>query len=175
MFIKAKGGYDSHGEQFAKGKFLAVFSHNSYMAEEQANRAVYGPVDIIETRRGKSACTCAGHPIYWQKSCPTHAADYVIPKVDGHKLYAIVLDCSMRQCGPWMMGSINIAGQRITVSGAYGHDGLTCDYEKLTPAAREKLVEVPQVLAETFWNGGGHNSSGKEAPAMRDWANSVKW
>ena len=86
------------------------------------------------------------------------------------KLYACVRHVYLHQLGHWMMGTARIAGQSVTVRGAYGSDGLTMDYEKLTPAARAKLIEVPTELAETFWHGGGHNTAGPEAPAMREWA-----
>lgn len=87
------------------------------------------------------------------------------------KLYACVRHVSLRQMGPWMMGTARIAGQSVTVSGAYGHDGLPSYYEKLTPAAREKLIEVPKEIAEVFWNSDdGWNNAGSEGPTLRRWA-----
>ena len=50
-----------------------------------------------------------------------------------------------------MMGQARIAGQSVIVSGAYGSDGLTLDYEKLTLAARGKLVRLPEELEAKFW------------------------
>lgn len=171
MFIKqTKAGYTEDGEQFANGRFLVVFSHNPYKAEEQANRPVYSPVDWMERRRNQSLCSCAGNPSYFQKSCPTHKDSYVIPTVDCRKLYATVRQCNMKQFGNWMMGTVNIAGQRVTVSGSYGSDGLPTDYENLNESALSKVVPLPDSLANEFWAGGGHNSSGKEATAMRQWA-----
>jgi hypothetical protein len=69
-----------------------------------------------------------------------------------------------------MMGQARIAGQSVIVSGAYGGDGLPKDYEKLTLAARGKLVRLPEELEAKFWAGGGHNSAGSEAKAMKAWA-----
>ncbi len=92
------------------------------------------------------------------------------PSENRRKLYACVRHVSLRQMGPWMMGSARIAGQSVTVSGSYGSDGLPGDYERLTLAARAKLVEIPAELTEMFWQGGGHNCAGNEAAAMREWA-----
>lgn len=136
MFIKSsRSGYNRHGEQFARGSFLLVFSHNKFK---------------------------------WAEETGQHWNDF--PKDLERKLYACVRHVSLNQCGHWMIGTARIAGQSITVSGSYGGDGLPKDYEKLTPAARQKLTEVPADLAEQFWNGGGHNTAGAEAPAMRQWA-----
>lgn len=92
------------------------------------------------------------------------------PKELRRKLYATVRYCHLKQFGHWMMGTVSIGGSRVTVSGAYGGDGLPMDLEKLPETARSRLVEVPADLAEKFWNGGGHNSAGTEADAMRTWA-----
>lgn len=129
MFITSKSrSYARDGQQRASGKFLAVFSHNGFKAEEQANPVVPGPalMDWIKADRA-TVCTCAGNPHYYQKSCPVHAVEYRVPEVP-KKLYAVVRSCAMSQCGQWMMGTINIAGQRVTVSGSYGSDGLPMDY-----------------------------------------------
>ena len=72
--------------------------------------------------------------------------------------------------GHWMIGSVRIKGQSVTVSGSYGNDGSPMDYENLLTSARAELVELPTELANTFWAGGGHNSAGNEADAMREWA-----
>ena len=85
-------------------------------------------------------------------------------------LYATVRTVEVSQLGHWMMGYLRLAGARVTVSGSYGGDGLPLDVEKLSEAQRALLVEVPFGLAIKFWSGGGWNSAGKEAPAMREWA-----
>jgi len=85
-------------------------------------------------------------------------------------LYAVVRSVTLSQCGHWMMGSLQLAGEAVTVSGAYGSDGLPGDLDKLSEAQRRLLVEVPFDLAVEFWSGWGWNSAGKEAPAMRKWA-----
>ncbi len=85
-------------------------------------------------------------------------------------LYAVVRSATLSQCGHWMMGSINLANLPVTVSGSYGGDGLPMDLAKLSEAQRRLLTRVPFDLAVEFWSGGGWNSAGKEAPAMREWA-----
>lgn len=86
------------------------------------------------------------------------------------RLYAIVRHVALSQVGHFMMGSAEIADCTVTVSGAYGSDGLPCDMSKLTPKARALLVQVPDALARIFWAGGGHNTCGNEANAMGRWA-----
>lgn len=192
MFIKrSQSGYSRHGEQFARGSFLLVFSHNSYKWEEQNNRAQiehHGKVFEIVQGNGfvlTETCRCKGTdyrpfpdnphditvPAYYTKYCPVHGREYkTMPSELTRKLYACVRHVSLKQFGHFMMGTARIGGQSITVSGSYGSDGLTRDYEELTLAAREHLVELPFELAEEFWKGGGHNTCGSEAPAMRTWA-----
>lgn len=193
MFIKSsQSGYNRHGEQFARGSFLMVFSHNQYTWEEQNNRPHFEEHGKlfkrdgdrwIETTDGDGiACQCAGSapytydsadkvPSYYLKYCPVHSGEYkTMPSELNRKLYACVRHVSLHQMGHWMTGTARIAGQSVTVSGSYGSDGLPMDYEKLIPAARVKLVELPADLTEEFWKGGGHNSAGSEASAMRRWA-----
>jgi len=82
---------------------------------------------------------------------------------------AIVQKVALSQCGHWMMGKARIYGHSITVSGSYGGDGLICDvpdevYDRAS-------VVLPGALYDAWNKGGGHNSCGSEAPAMRRWAN----
>jgi hypothetical protein len=66
-----------------------------------------------------------------------------------------------------MMGSVRIKGKSLTVSGAYGSDGLP----KSVPREIWELgVELPQDLYDKWNTGGGWNSAGSEAQAVRDWA-----
>lgn len=81
-------------------------------------------------------------------------------------IYACVRKVALRQWGHWMMGRANIGGHWHTVSGAYGNDGLTMDIDTLPKDA----VLLPDDLREAWNKGGGWNSAGAEAPAMRDWA-----
>ena len=89
----------------------------------------------------------------------------------GGELRGCVKSIRLRQLGQWMMGEMWVQGIRVGLSGAYGSDGLPIDSEKLTKDAWEKLVVLPQDLTDAFWAGGGWNSVGGEAPAIRAWAN----
>lgn len=84
------------------------------------------------------------------------------------QLYAVVRTVAMRQLGHWMMGNANVGGAWMTISGAYGNDGLpmTVDDDEIPWDA----VALPDELAHAFWTGGGWNSAGSEAPLLRDWA-----
>lgn len=191
MFIsQSRGGYSRNGEQFCRGRFLLLFSHNQYLWEDENNHPhieLHGQTFDITNGEGfviQRKCQCAGSapytyepgaavPSYYLKYCPVHSGEYKQSpsgKEWGRKLYACVRHVSLRQMGHWMMGSARIAGQSVTCSGTYGSDGLPKDYEKLTPAARTKLVEVPADIADIFWAGGGWNDAGKEGPDMMRWA-----
>ena len=106
----------------------------------------------------------------------------------GHELRAAVRPVRLRQCGHWMMGDATLAKQRVTVSGAYGDDGLPMDPDKLSRRYDESLpyphyattgvdidafwnslIPIPSELTEVFWKGDGWNSSGSEGSAMRAW------
>jgi hypothetical protein len=72
----------------------------------------------------------------------------------------------------------------ITLSGAYGSDGLPhiihLPTDRLADLYKDKwseseyiwskAVPVPAELAKEYWQGGGHNSAGNEAANMRKWA-----
>ena len=186
MFINSKGGYGRNGEQFARGSFLLLFSHNGHKWEDQNNRARVEDHGQMLTRGGDSEgerfkCQCRGSgwrpeygdapvPSYYLKYCPAHGHEYKTWAGDDKKLYACLRHVSLRQLGHFMMGTARIAGQSVTVSGAYGADGLPRDYEELTEAGRAKLTEVPVDVAAAYWAGDGWNGAGKEAPVLRAWA-----
>ena len=81
--------------------------------------------------------------------------------------YAIVRKVALQQFGHWMMGRANVGGKWITVSGSYGGDGMPRTFTELPHDA----VRLPAELYELWAKGGGHNSAGNEAAAMRKWAN----
>ena len=192
MFISQRNrSYDRSGSQSARGRFLCVFSHNSYMWEEQHNTPHTGlHGQSIEVLAGEGftvlkTCRCDTE-YYTLKHCPVHSAEYArMPSDLSRVLYAHVSNhVVLKQVGHFMMGiardlpvshsSYDSENGRnwkhLILSGTYGSDGLPCDYEKLAPSARAKLVRVPDYLTAAFWSGGGHNSAGSEALAMRDWA-----
>ena len=82
---------------------------------------------------------------------------------------AIVRKVALSQFGHWMMGKARIYGYSVTVSGSYGGDGLICDVPDEV-YDRASMV-LPRALWDAWNKGGGHNSCGSEAPAMRKWAN----
>ena len=81
---------------------------------------------------------------------------------------AIVRKVAMRQCGHFMMGIARIKNQSIVLSGSYGADGLS----KSVPTEVYQMgVPLPDDLYDVWNTGGGWNSAGSEASAMRKWAN----
>lgn len=80
---------------------------------------------------------------------------------------AFVVYARMSQWGHFMMARARKAGVEISLSGTYGNDGLPRDvpeslYDIATP--------VPADLVDAWNIGGGWNSAGNEADAMRQWA-----
>lgn len=92
------------------------------------------------------------------------------------ELRACVRTVTLEQLGHWMMGQADLAGQRITLSGSYGSDGLPITLrhkefnEDMAKHVWENLVRIPEDLQTAFWEGGGHNCAGAEAPRMKEWA-----
>jgi hypothetical protein len=86
------------------------------------------------------------------------------------ELLAAVRTVTLKQLGHWMMGIARIAGERISVSGDYGNDGLPMHFQECPSSYRDRLVLVPEGLATQFWESGGHNCAGNERTAMREWA-----
>lgn len=91
-------------------------------------------------------------------------------------IYGAVRQVAMRQLGHWMVGSANVGGRWITVSGAYGNDGLTINTDAVKYPYTFKCgvprdaVLLPADLAHAWAMGGGWNGAGSEATAMRAWA-----
>jgi len=79
----------------------------------------------------------------------------------------IVRKVALRQLGHWMMGKARVNGHTLSVSGAYGADGLIMDVPDDVFALG---TPIPADLFEAWSKGGGHNSCGSEAEAMRRWA-----
>lgn len=80
-----------------------------------------------------------------------------------------VVYTSMSQCGHFMMGFARIGGQRITLSGAYGGDGLPRSVP-MSIYKHKRTVELPAELREAWNKGGGWNGAGNEAGAIQEWA-----
>lgn len=86
---------------------------------------------------------------------------------EGNEVRAIVRKVALRSCGQFMMGCAFAKGKRITISGAYGSDGLPVS---VPPSIFEQGIPLPSDLKDTWNNGGGWNGAGSEADAMRKWA-----
>lgn len=80
--------------------------------------------------------------------------------------YAVVRRVALRQVGQFMMGRANINGKWVSVSGAYGSDGLPMHVDALPRDA----VPLPRNLYDAWAHGGGWNGAGGEATAMRQWS-----
>ena len=80
---------------------------------------------------------------------------------------AIVRKVALRQFGHFMMGIARIKNQSIIVSGTYGNDGLPINVDK---EIYDMGVDVPKDLYNLWNKGGGWNSCGSEAKAMKEWA-----
>ena len=106
------------------------------------------------------------------QQCHTRAPFLILVQPDQWEqrnapIRALVRQVALRQIGHWMMGIAYAFKHRISISGAYGADGLPCAvpqkvYDRATP--------VPESLIEAWNKGGGWNSEGTEASAMRQWA-----
>lgn len=99
----------------------------------------------------------------------------------------LVRRTALHQLGHFMMGHVTLTGttrtrevaspdkvvkwkHRLTLSGTYGSDGLTCDVPR---DVYDKGTDVPAELVQAWNTGGGHNSSGSEGPKMREWGLSL--
>ncbi len=80
--------------------------------------------------------------------------------------FACVRKVALRQLGHWMMGRTRIGAKWYSVSGSYGSDGLPMTVDALPKDAKP----LPRELYDAWNKGGGWNSCGSEASAMRDWA-----
>ena len=89
------------------------------------------------------------------------------PNPAGLPIHAFVRHCKMSQCGHWMIGSVKIGSHKLTMSGAYGADGLP---DSVPMEVYKAAIPLPQYLVDAWNNGGGWNSAGSEATLMREWA-----
>lgn len=83
------------------------------------------------------------------------------------EIRAVTRTVTLRQLGHFMMGSARVGGKKIAVSGAFGNDGLPRD----APASLwDKLLPVPQKIAEQFW----HDKKGSDK-LLIEWATKRKF
>lgn len=88
-------------------------------------------------------------------------------RFDRTKIHAVVRKVALHQMGHWMMGTARIHGYSLSVSGAYGSDGLTSD---VPTEVYNVGVPLPEELTKAWTGGGGWNCAGREGPAMVKWA-----
>lgn len=69
-----------------------------------------------------------------------------------------------------MMARVVVAGEKLSLSGPYGNDGLICDVPQ---AVYDLGTNLPPDLYDAWNTGGGWNSAGREAPAMRAWGRTL--
>lgn len=94
--------------------------------------------------------------------------------IEKRQLYAITRQVALSQVGHWMMGTARMYGHSVTMSGAYGSDGLTISVSRLPEPIRDRvraeMAPLPDWLYRLWADGGGWNSAGSEADKMRKWA-----
>lgn len=103
---------------------------------------------------------------------------------------AVVRKVKMSQFGHFMMGIARVFNYSLTLSGAYGNDGLPIaiddTYVSSSPGIKDigkseakrlallklwnSAIPVPDDLIEKWNTGGGWNDSGSETTDMRQWA-----
>ena len=172
MMLSGSGGYTRDGQQTAHGTFMLVFAADDERVRIGGNVCCWcgtrqdAPISEVCPRRRWASLE--RHDDRLEFSYYGDGEHGWMPR-RASALYAIARRVRLSQLGHFMMGSVRIVDSIITVSGAYGHDGLPCSMNELTPRARAKLTRVPDELAVKFWNSGGHNSSGSEGLAMAAW------
>ena len=148
MFVAENGGGYRGTEQIAWGWFLIIFS--------EPDR----PCDCIASGNAAKPKQHGADP--HAKDCASYR------RASPPEIRAAVRYAHLAQCGHWMMGSVRVGPHRIALSGTYGSDGLPTDCPSVE--LWERLYQVPPFLQRVFWQGGGHNSAGSEAPALHQWA-----
>lgn len=197
MFIRTKySGYNRHGEQCAAGLFLILMEPkhdtdrypivSSVCSDCGKDRAAHDAKLPDEVREVSDQLHRTWHYLFrlrvgGDSEVLKDAVEIILDakrKVEGCRYFrparvsypikAIVRHTSFRQLGHWMMGAARVHGHRITLSGSYGGDGLTCNVPD--EVYEGYGVELPEELRKAWADGGGWNSAGSEAPKMREWA-----
>ncbi len=194
MFIeRAACGYDRSGQQVARrARFLILVSLGMERAEETCERCT-GTGRYVDTIGGESierpcyhcipisCAACDRKGWTYDESRDEHAQTCEACKGSGYlgpsgkqvryvhhkEIRALVRKVAMRQCGHFMMGRARVFGHTLSLSGTYGGDGLTVTVPR---EVFDRAVPIPQELHDAWNKGGGHNSAGSEATAMREWA-----
>lgn len=166
MYLEPNHGYyTSTGEQHARQAWYLMLA-------ELDTSAPGGP---IRSQQEPCAKAC-GHPT-------------TAPEQYSHSvLYAAVRKVALTQVGHFMMGTANVGGHRITLSGPVGNDGLPmtiCPFVDGKPVVAYGDVpldtfrhweRVPANLAALYWHDGiGHNDVNTEPlKPLLVWTNRLK-
>jgi hypothetical protein len=86
---------------------------------------------------------------------------------ESKEVRAIVRKTSLSQFGHFMMGFARVKGERLTLSGSYGSDGLPMT---VSNTVFNEAIPLPDELYQAWAQGNGWNSAGNEVPNMRKWA-----
>lgn len=192
MFIRKTrpGYYDANGQQHSgQGDYLILFGWNDYKALDEIKAQCVAcqcarTAQKFNQRLVRYAYTYMPIPDVqkWAQSvfnsysaCELHRGTRTgqpVPKYPNgrEKLWALVRKCALHQFGQFMMGTINVRGKRLTVSGEIGSDGLPDDIQDIPVESRKILVEVPEAIATAYWNSNGHNEVGQARNILGDWA-----
>lgn len=87
-----------------------------------------------------------------------------IAKYGKNTMRCAVVYTKFSQFGQFMMGRAHLLGHKLILSGAYGGDGLSCD---VPWKVYQSGMPLPDDLYDAWNHGGGWNSAGSEAEAMK--------
>ena len=159
MFITSKySGYNRHGEQVAAGLFLIL-------TEPHPSSKQFPMMSDTCSDCGQSR---DAHYDAQGNTMPDATCKYFRPSYINYPVKAIVRHTSLGAFGNFMMGSARVHGHRVVLSGSYGGDGLPCHVPD--EVYQNYGIKLPAELYNAWKDGGGWNSAGSEASAMRKWA-----
>lgn len=162
MFVAGNRRWYAGTEQRASGSFLVLcLPRRPETQTEFACKAPkwHGvPCDGLLTAWAGELATCPKCGREWY--APPWSAPFDL-------LRCFVRHVRLEQCGHWMLGEMTVHGERIALSGTYGHDGLPVDVDRST---WEHGVPLPREIIDVYRTGGGHNSAGAEGPLVYEWA-----
>jgi hypothetical protein len=174
MFICSGRNWYAGTEQRSSGTFLLLCQPKT-----PAELITWEcPWTVYEKKDGKNFPP--GRKCGTKMKAPSHEPDHVKCSSCGRESIApiwiapftdircLVKHVQLHQCGHWMMGDMTVHGEKISLSGAYGSDGLPTEVKRET---WEKALPLPLHLIEALKTGGGHNGVGTEGMAIREWAN----
>lgn len=152
MFVKCRGGYDRHDQQFATGKFLVVFS---------------GPDTYVDPDNGKTLdrLWCA------VRKCRMGAFGNFMMGSLRLLNYRFVMSGGFGGDGLPHRWSHMVKVTEPSWAHKVG-DTATADFTEaqIKDLKDRALTAIPDNLASLYWNGEGHNEVGSGATDIRAWA-----